>query len=49
MGGVSFSGIWCSLVFGVHLFVTLYSCFPTNVLAKFVDVICIFFYYTHSP
>jgi len=25
-----------------------YSCFQTNVLAKFVDIICIFFY-THSP
>jgi len=27
---------------------TSYSCFQTNVLAKFVDAICIFFY-THSP
>ena len=33
--------IWCAL------FVTSCS-FQTNVLAKFVDVICIFFY-THSP
>ena len=27
---------------------TSYSCFQTNVLAKFVDIICIFFYtYSH--
>jgi len=30
------------------LFVTSYSCFQTNVLAKSVDIICTFFY-THSP
>jgi len=34
--------LWCAV------FVTSYSCFQTNVLAKFVDIICIFFY-THSP
>jgi len=48
----SFSCIWWSFVFGVrsllrHKF-TSYSRFQTNVLAKFVDIICIFFY-THSP
>jgi len=34
--------IWCAL------FVRSQSCFQTNVLAKFVDIICIFFY-IHSP
>jgi len=34
--------IWCAL------FVTSYSCFQTNVLAKFVDARCMFFH-THSP
>jgi len=34
--------IWCAL------FVTSQSCFQTNVLATFVDIICIFFY-IHSP
>jgi len=33
--------IWCAL------FVTSYSCFQTNVLANFVDILGIFFY-THS-
>ena len=41
--------------YGGHLYLvclwrhklTSYSCFQTNVLAKFVDIICIFFY-THS-
>ena len=51
-GGVSFNGIWWSFVFGVLSLwrhnLTSYSCFPTNVLAKFVDIIGIFFY-THSP
>ena len=50
--GFSFSGIWWSFVFGVRCLWrynwTSYSFFPTNVLAKFVDIICIFFY-THSP
>ena len=51
-GGVSFSGTWWSFVFDLrclwrHNF-TSYSCFKTNVLAKFVDIICIFLY-THSP
>ena len=52
IGGVSFSGIWWTFVLGVRSFwrnnLTSYSCFQTNVLAKFVDKICIFFY-THSP
>ena len=34
--------IWCAL------FVTSFPCFQTNVSAKFVDIICIFFY-IHSP
>jgi len=50
--GVSFSGIWCSFVFGVRCLcrhnLTSYSCFQTNVFAKFVDTVCIFFY-THCP
>jgi len=42
-----------SLAYGGHLFVACgvcaYSCIQTNVLAKFVDIICIFFYtQTHS-
>jgi len=51
-GGVSFSGIWWSFVLGVSILwrhnLTSYSRFQTNVLAKFVDIICIFFY-MHSP
>ena len=50
--GGSFSGIWCSFVCGVWFLwchnLTSYLCFQTNVLAKFFDIICIFFY-THSP
>jgi len=50
--GVSFSGIWWQFVFGVRSFcchnLTSYSRFHTNVLAKYVDIICIYFY-THSP
>jgi len=50
--GVSFSGIWWSFVNGLrglwHHNLTSYSCFQTNVLAKFVDTICIFFS-THCP
>ena len=50
--GGSFSGIWWSFVFGVRYFwrrnLTSYSCFQTNVLAKFVDIICLFSY-IHSP
>jgi len=38
--------IWCPLFVMSQL--TSYSCFQTNVLAKFVDIICIFFY-IHSP
>ena len=33
---------WCAL------FVTSHSCFQTNVLAKFIDTICMFLH-THSP
>ena len=44
----SFSAIWWSFVFGVRFLwrqsLTPYSCVQTNVLAKFVDMICIFFY-----
>ena len=47
-----FSGICWSFVFGVHCLrhhnLPSYSCFQTNVLAKFVDTICIFFYSTHT-
>ena len=43
----SFSAIWWSFVFGVRFLwrqsLTPYSCVQTNVLAKFVDMICIFF------
>ena len=50
--GVSFNGIWWSFAFGVRCLRrhnwTSYYCFQTNVLAKFVDILCIFFY-THSP
>jgi len=50
--GGSFSGIWWSFAFGVRSLwrhnLTSYSCFQTNVLAKFVDIIGLFFY-THSP
>jgi len=45
--GVSFTGICWSFVFGVRRLwrhnLTSYSCFQTNVLPKFVDIICIFF------
>ena len=51
-GGISFSGRWWSFAFDVHCLwrhnLTSYSCFQTNLLAKFVDIICIFFY-IHSP
>jgi len=51
MGG-SFSGIWWRFLFGVRCLwrhnLTSYSCFQTNVLGRFVDIICIFLY-THSP
>ena len=50
--GFSFSGIWWLFLFDVRCTwrhnLTSFSCFQTNVLAKFVDIICIFFY-THSP
>ena len=49
--GVSFDGIWWSFVFGMRCLwrhkLTSYSTFQTNVLATFVDIICIVFY-THS-
>jgi len=45
-----FSGIWWSFLFDVRCLwrhdLTSYSCFQTNVLAKFVGIICIFVY-TH--
>ena len=48
MGEVWFSDTWWSFVFAVRCLwrhnLTSYSCFK----AKFVDIICIFFY-THSP
>jgi len=51
-GAVSFSGILWLFAFGVYCLwrhnLTSQSCFQTNVLAKFVDIICIFFY-NHSP
>jgi len=51
-GGGSCIGIWWSFVFDVRCLwrhnLTSYSCFQTNILAKFVDIIGIFFY-THSP
>jgi len=50
--GVSFRGIWWSFVSGVRSLwrhnLKSYSCFQTNVVAKFVDIIYIFFC-THSP
>jgi len=52
MGCFSFSGTWCSFAFGVRCLwrhnLTSYSCFKTNVSAKFVDIICILLY-THTP
>jgi len=51
-GEISFSGIWWSVVFGVRCLWRhdLTSYFQAIVLAKIVDIICIFFYtYTHSP
>jgi len=40
--------MWWSVVFGVRCLwrhnLTSFPCFQTNVLAKFVDIICIFFY-----
>jgi len=52
MGEISFSAIWWALVVGVRCLwrhnLTSYSCFQTNVFAKLVDIICIFFY-THYP
>jgi len=52
-GGVSFIGLWWSFVFGARCFwchnLKSYSCFQTNVLATFVDIICMLFYDKHSP
>jgi len=51
-GRGSFSGRWWSFLFRFRCLwrhkLTSSSCFQTNVLAKFVDTICVFFY-THSP
>ena len=50
--GGSFSGIGWSFAFGVYRLwrhnLPSYAYFQTNVLAKFVDIMCIFFY-KHSP
>ena len=47
----SFSGVWWLFAFGVRCLwrhnLTSYSCFQTNVFAKFFNTICIFFL-THS-
>ena len=52
MGGVWFRVIWWSFAFDVRCLwrhnLTSFLCFQTNVLATFVDIICIFFY-IHSP
>jgi len=44
--------MWWSFVFSVrwlwHHILTLYLCFQSKVLPKFVNILCIFFY-THSP
>jgi len=51
-GGVWFKVIWWSFAFGMrclwHHNMTSFPCFQTTVLAKFVDIICMFFY-IHSP
>jgi len=51
-GGGWFKVIWWLFVCGVHCLwrhnLTSFPCFQTNVLAKFVDIVCIFFY-IHSP
>ena len=51
-GGVWFKVIWWLFVFGVRCLwrhnLTSFPCLQTNVLAKFVDIRCIFFY-IHSP
>jgi len=51
--GGSFTGLWWSFVLNVrclwHYNLKSYSFFQTNVLAKFVDIICMLFYDTHSP
>ena len=48
MGGGWFKVIWWLFVFGVRCLwrhnLTSFPCFQTNVLAKFVDIVCIFFY-----
>ena len=50
--GVSFSDVWWSFLYRVRCLwrhnLTSWSCFQNKVLAKFVDVICIFFY-IHCP
>ena len=47
-GGVWFKVIWWLFVFDVRCLwrhnLTSFPCFQTNVLAKFVDIVCIFFY-----
>ena len=50
-GGLS-RVIWWSFAFSARCLwrhnLTSFPCFPNNVLAKFVDIICVFFY-IHSP
>jgi len=47
-GGVWFKVIWWLFAFDVRCLwrhnLTSFPCFQTNVLAKFVDIVCIFFY-----
>ena len=51
-GGFWVRIIWWSFVFGLRCLwrhnLTSIPCFQTNILAKFVDIVCIFFY-IHSP
>ena len=51
--GGSFSSILWSFVFGVHCLwrhnLTSYSCYESNVSAKFLDIVCIFSYRGDEP
>jgi len=51
-GGGWFKVVWWLIVFGVRCLwrhnLTFFPCFQTNVLAKFVDIVCIIFN-IHSP
>ena len=50
--GVWFKVIWWLFIFGVRCLwrhnLTSFPCLQTNVLTKFVDIVCIFFY-IHCP